>query len=353
MVVTRWYRPPELLLGERRYSTAIDIWGVGCILAEMYKSKPILQGSSDIDQLDRIFQLCGTPTESTMPGWTLLPGCDGIKSFKNYPRQLEKQYEKHGKDMADLLGLLLRLNPERRLTASQALEHAYFSNEPVAARPEDLPQYTASHEFDRRKNEPGRSEARPPRAPDAAGAMLNGNQNSQAMAPRDNSFYTTTSSTEKRHPSAAREPAYDVRPPAHQGDTRDRSRHRYDEPRNGDWSRRDDRYRNSYRARDRSHGRERERDRSLDRHGSIERRGVSSYARSTQSPPSQRRNRSPDRYAPDPREGRSAGRASYADDRYRRTIDRGDRDRDAVRRDDARSRPRSRSRSQDRDHRWR
>ncbi|CAG8828576.1 8909_t:CDS:1, partial [Dentiscutata erythropus] len=69
-VVTRWYRAPELLLKERRYDTAIDMWAIGCVFGEMLKGSPILRGRSDQDQLDLIFKLCGTPTEEDWPGWT-------------------------------------------------------------------------------------------------------------------------------------------------------------------------------------------------------------------------------------------------------------------------------------------
>lgn len=88
-VVTRWYRPPELLLGEKRYTSAIDLWGVGCVFAEMYKRKPILQGNSDMDQMIKIFQLCGGPTERTMPGWERLPNADGIRNMA-FTRSLER-----------------------------------------------------------------------------------------------------------------------------------------------------------------------------------------------------------------------------------------------------------------------
>lgn len=60
-VVTRWYRPPELLLGERQYTQAVDLWGIGCIFGEMMKRRPILTGTSELDQLSRIFDICGSP----------------------------------------------------------------------------------------------------------------------------------------------------------------------------------------------------------------------------------------------------------------------------------------------------
>ena len=85
LVVTRWYRPPELLLQLRRYTTAIDMWGVGCVFGEMFKRKPILSGTSDLNQAHIIFDLVGSPTEESMPGWSQLPGCEGVRSFS--PRQ--------------------------------------------------------------------------------------------------------------------------------------------------------------------------------------------------------------------------------------------------------------------------
>lgn len=94
LVVTRWYRPPELLMHLRKYTTAIDLWGVGyvdsniyalkligcyrCVFGEMLVGKPILSGDSDVKQLDIIFDLVGSPTEENMPGWRQLPGAEGL-----------------------------------------------------------------------------------------------------------------------------------------------------------------------------------------------------------------------------------------------------------------------------------
>ncbi|CAC37500.1 P-TEFb-associated cyclin-dependent protein kinase Cdk9 [Schizosaccharomyces pombe] len=150
-VVTRWYRSPELLLGERRYTTAIDMWSVGCIMAEMYKGRPILQGSSDLDQLDKIFRLCGSPTQATMPNWEKLPGCEGVRSFPSHPRTLETAFFTFGKEMTSLCGAILTLNPDERLSASMALEHEYFTTPPYPANPSELQSYSASHEYDKRR----------------------------------------------------------------------------------------------------------------------------------------------------------------------------------------------------------
>ncbi|KAI8983843.1 kinase-like domain-containing protein [Pilobolus umbonatus] len=149
-VVTRWYRPPELFLGERRYTSAIDMWGVGCVFGELLKTRPILQGQDDLDQLKRIFYLCGSPNEDNMPGWDKLPEANKLK-FDTTPRRVKEEFISYDPMAADLLDKLLVLEPDRRLTALEALDHDYFYTTPLPADPQDLPKYEASHEYDRRK----------------------------------------------------------------------------------------------------------------------------------------------------------------------------------------------------------
>ncbi|XP_022151959.1 cyclin-dependent kinase G-2-like isoform X2 [Momordica charantia] len=74
MVVTLWYRAPELLLGARQYSTAIDMWSLGCIMAELLSKQPLFNGKTEVDQLDKIFRTLGTPNETIWPGFSKLPG---------------------------------------------------------------------------------------------------------------------------------------------------------------------------------------------------------------------------------------------------------------------------------------
>lgn len=172
-VVTRWYRPPELLLGERRYGPSVDMWGVGCVFAEMMRAKPLIEGRSDLDQLVRIFRLCGSPTQETMPGYDQLPCViDNVKvNFSDHhERILEKEmYEfLHRIGVAqvtvelsvDLLSKLMLLDPLKRLRAIDALDHEYFTTSPLPSRPQDMPVYEASHELTRRKRE---ARARAPR----------------------------------------------------------------------------------------------------------------------------------------------------------------------------------------------
>ncbi|KAJ7236249.1 kinase-like domain-containing protein [Mycena rebaudengoi] len=149
-VVTRWYRPPELLLGARQYGGEVDMWGIGCVLGEMFMRRPILPGTSDLDQLEKIWILCGSPNQHSWPNFDSLPGCEGIKRFSLQPRKLKPSYEHIGKETCDLLDRLLTCNPRDRITASAALDHDYFWTDPMPADPKTLPVYEASHEFDKR-----------------------------------------------------------------------------------------------------------------------------------------------------------------------------------------------------------
>lgn len=72
-VVTLWYRSPDVLMGSRNYSTSVDIWSIGCIFSELINSKPLFQGTSEEDQLFKIFKLRGTPSPETWPGVQNLP----------------------------------------------------------------------------------------------------------------------------------------------------------------------------------------------------------------------------------------------------------------------------------------
>ncbi|EFP84958.2 CMGC/CDK/CDK9 protein kinase [Puccinia graminis f. sp. tritici CRL 75-36-700-3] len=152
-VVTRWYRPPEILLGNRRYGTPVDLWGVGCVIAEMFKGGPILTGSTDVNQCELIFRLCGSPTSESMPGWENLPGCEGVRSWTSKPRRVREEYERISPELADLLDHLLVLDHSRRLTAEEALDHDWFWTDPMAIDPAKLPHYEPSHEYDRRKKQ--------------------------------------------------------------------------------------------------------------------------------------------------------------------------------------------------------
>ncbi len=85
IVVTLWYRAPELLLGQREYKTHIDVWSCGCIFGELLQMEPLFPAKSEQDQLNRIFKLLGTPSERTWPGFNKLPMVQKMKKFIDYP----------------------------------------------------------------------------------------------------------------------------------------------------------------------------------------------------------------------------------------------------------------------------
>ncbi|XP_017766510.1 PREDICTED: cyclin-dependent kinase 4-like [Eufriesea mexicana] len=125
VVVTQWYRAPEVLLG-CSYATPVDIWSVGCILAELSRLEPLFPGTSEGDQLDRIFQVIGTPSQEEWPGnvslsWTAFP--------YRQPKPLAAIIPDLNEHGLDLIKNMLMFGPHRRLTAAQALRHRYFAED--------------------------------------------------------------------------------------------------------------------------------------------------------------------------------------------------------------------------------
>ncbi|CAD5171421.1 unnamed protein product [Musa acuminata subsp. burmannicoides] len=147
VVVTIWYRAPELLLGAKHYTSAVDMWAVGCIFAELLTLKPLFQGveakatpnSFQLDQLDKIFKVLGHPTPERWPTLVNLP------YWQNDQQHIQgHKYDNHGlhnfvtvpqKSPAyDLLSKMLEYDSRKRITAAQALEHEYFRMDPLPGR---------------------------------------------------------------------------------------------------------------------------------------------------------------------------------------------------------------------------
>ncbi|XP_041371365.1 cyclin-dependent kinase 6-like [Gigantopelta aegis] len=143
VVVTLWYRAPEVLL-QGQYATPVDLWSCGCIFAELFNRRPLFCGQSDIDQLIKIFEAIGLPPQSDWPDvslpWT---------SFKKVPpKPLEKYVPEIDHKAKDLLERLLTFNHHRRITASEVLNHAYFKEDLDSIRTSSSLSTSESDSFD-------------------------------------------------------------------------------------------------------------------------------------------------------------------------------------------------------------
>ncbi|KAK2750114.1 TFIIH complex serine/threonine-protein kinase subunit kin28 [Myotisia sp. PD_48] len=145
-VITRWYRPLELLFGARQYSGAVDIWSMGMVFAELLLRVPFAAGNTDMDQITKICTAFGAPTEETWPGVTKLPhfipmggeippGVPPLQSRETFLRQ----FPTVGQLGADLLASMLKLDPRKRSGATQVLQHQWWSAEPKPTSNENLP----------------------------------------------------------------------------------------------------------------------------------------------------------------------------------------------------------------------
>ncbi|VDN51387.1 unnamed protein product [Dracunculus medinensis] len=190
-VVTLWYRPPELLLGERHYGPQIDMWGAGCIMAELWTRTPILQGESEQKQLFLISYLCGSINAQSWRGVENLPLYTRLELPQNYRQclyilnilnlyhffRLEFQLFFNSNDALNLIDSLLVLDPASRLSAEQALDHAFFFTPPLptpdvrdlmSTITTNLFEYTAGRGAHTGRGRGGHGQRQNPRAPNAS-----------------------------------------------------------------------------------------------------------------------------------------------------------------------------------------
>jgi mitogen-activated protein kinase 15 len=117
-VATRWYRAPEILLGSNKYTKGVDMWSLGCILAELLLGKPVFPGTSTLNQLDRVMELIGRPSQDDIDAidcplaQTMLESLPPTKA-----KRLRDVFPTASDDALDLLKSLLHFNPHKRLTA--------------------------------------------------------------------------------------------------------------------------------------------------------------------------------------------------------------------------------------------
>lgn len=166
LVVTLWYRAPELLLGTTTYSTEVDMWSVGCIFGELLAKEPILQGKNEVDELSLIFSLCGLPTEKLWPQFYRLPNAKSLKlprDHRNAPTFNRSKFPFLTAAGIDLLSSLLSLNPDHRPTANEVLQHPYFKEQPKPKPSEMFPTFPSRAGQEKRRrhspNAPKRGQA--------------------------------------------------------------------------------------------------------------------------------------------------------------------------------------------------
>ncbi|KAI0879765.1 Pkinase-domain-containing protein [Hypoxylon argillaceum] len=171
LVVTLWYRAPELLLGARAYGAPVDMWSVGCVFAEILTREPLLPGKNEVDTLTRVFELCGIPTDDSWPGFRRLPNARSLRlpSSKNAPPAatgsvIRARFPLLTAAGSALLSALLSLNPDARPTAKEMLQHEYFRQDPKPKHEALFPTFPSKAGQERRRrhdtpNAPGRGQA--------------------------------------------------------------------------------------------------------------------------------------------------------------------------------------------------
>ncbi|XP_018441903.1 protein IMPAIRED IN BABA-INDUCED STERILITY 1 [Raphanus sativus] len=151
-VVTLWYRPPELLLGSTEYGASVDLWSVGCVFAELLLKKPLLQGRTEVEQLHKIFKLCGSPPEDYWKK-SKLPHAMLFKPQQHYDGCLRETLKDLSEADVSLIETLLSVESHKRGTASTALVSQYFTTKPYPCDPSSLPVYSPSKEIDAKHRE--------------------------------------------------------------------------------------------------------------------------------------------------------------------------------------------------------
>jgi cell division cycle 2-like len=167
LVVTLWYRAPELLLGARTYGDRVDMWSIGCIFGELLTREPLLQGRNEVEELTKIFELCGVPTDESWPGFRRLPNARSLRLPKAAGAaggsRVRARFPLLTTAGSALLAGLLSLDPVQRPSAADMLRHEYFSQDPKPKHEAMFPTFPSKAGQERRRrretpNAPGRGQ---------------------------------------------------------------------------------------------------------------------------------------------------------------------------------------------------
>ena len=133
-VITIWYRPPELLLGETQYGPAVDIWSAACVMIEIFTKHAIFPGDGgEISQLEKLYNVLGTPTRGEWPGLVDMAWFELLRPTERKPNTFSEKYRERLTPAAfDLLQAMFQYDPAKRPTAGDVLEHPYFTAEEPA-----------------------------------------------------------------------------------------------------------------------------------------------------------------------------------------------------------------------------
>ncbi|RMZ92327.1 hypothetical protein DV736_g415, partial [Chaetothyriales sp. CBS 134916] len=155
LVVTLWYRAPELLLGIQSYSFEVDIWSLGCVFAELLTLKPLFEGKNELDQLSLIFGMLGTRITESWPGFRSLPYGKALNSILSNANLVSKlsagKFPYLTASGFRLLSSMLSLNPANRPSAQQVLEHQYFREDPKPKPKEMFPTFPSKASQEKRR----------------------------------------------------------------------------------------------------------------------------------------------------------------------------------------------------------